>query len=311
MASRSELWAGRLDDALRLTEEGRPATQRFMAHRLFSGWNEAHARATRGEYEEARRLLEQVLATAERVGDLWVKVRCLNTMGYVYGELQDFGRAMEWNLRGLEVAQATPAPVPEVEMNARLNLAENLLALGRLDEADDHFRLVEAEVRDTRPGRDWMRWRYAQRYLHSFGECRLARDDPAQAFTLATECLAMAEHSGSRKNIAKARRLRGEALTVRGDFGAAEDELRLALELARDVGSPPQMWRTHAAIGALRRAEGRTDDARAAFRAALATVDDVASQLHDEQLHKTFVTSEHIQSIRRAAGRGEPSGHRA
>jgi hypothetical protein len=43
-----------------------------------------------------------------------VEVRCLNTVGYVYGEIGDVARAMAWNERGLEAAVAAAAPVTEV-----------------------------------------------------------------------------------------------------------------------------------------------------------------------------------------------------
>ncbi|MGH9037923.1 MAG: ATP-binding protein, partial [Acidimicrobiia bacterium] len=146
--SRLALWDGRLHVALQMSAEWRAASQGTVFPRLQGLWSEAHARATLGEYEGARRLLEEVLADCERVGDVLARVRCLNTMGYVYGELCDLASAMDWNQRGLEFGLSIAAPVTEVEMNARLNLAENLLALGRLDDAAVQFGVVEREVRN-------------------------------------------------------------------------------------------------------------------------------------------------------------------
>lgn len=186
-------------------------------------------------------------------------------------------------------------------MNARLNLAENLLSQGRLDEAEEHFGLVETVVRHPRPLQNFMRWRYGQRFFHDFGEYWLARGDPARALSLATECLAWAERSGSRKNIAKARRLRGQAHLAEGRLSEAEEELAAALELAKEVGSPPQIWKTWLPLGNLRGAQGRPEEARPAYQEALAVVDEVASRLSDEELRKTFLASEHVQAIRRQA----------
>jgi class 3 adenylate cyclase/tetratricopeptide (TPR) repeat protein len=236
-----ELWAGRLDAALELAEKEEEHGAGVTGRRLFHRWNETHIRATKGQYEAALRLLEETLATCERVGDVVIGVRCLNTMGYVYGELQDFTRAMEWNQRGVAAAVAIKAPVPEVEINARLNLAENLLALGRLDEAEEHFRQVEAVVRD--PGVRWARWRYAQRFFHSFGEYWLIRGDPVRALALAEECLELAEQSGSRKNIVKGRRLRGQALLANGTLDAAEPDLVAALQLGERWATRPSSGR--------------------------------------------------------------------
>jgi class 3 adenylate cyclase/tetratricopeptide (TPR) repeat protein len=297
--SRLALWEGRLDVALKKSAEGRAAAEGSTFLRLQGRWNEAHARATIGDYEGARQMLQETLANCERVGDMVTRVRCVNTMGYVYSELCDFASAMDWNQQGVEMALASKAPVPEVEMNARLNLGENLLAQGRLDEAEEHFLAVEEVVRH--PKIEWMRWRYAQRFFHSFGEWWLARGDLSRARALADECLAGAERSCSRKNILKARRLRGQCHLVEGRWDEAEAELAAALGLAREVGSPPQTWKTLVALGELRAAQGRTDDASHAYAEALSVVDGVAARLTDEGLRDTFLQSEHVQGIRRAA----------
>jgi class 3 adenylate cyclase/tetratricopeptide (TPR) repeat protein len=297
--SRLALWKGQVDLALQISEEHRPAIDGNIFTRLQGRWHEAHARATLGEYEGARRILEETLSACERVGDIVTRVRCANTLGYVYGELFDFARAMDWNQRSLDLVLATRAPVPEVEMNARLNLAENLLAQGRLEEAELHFRVVEAEIR--RPRINWMVWRYAERVLAGFGEWWLVRGDPARALSHADECLARAERSRSRKNIVKARRLRGQAHLYGGRSAQAQTEFAAALELAREVGSPPQIWKTHAAIGDGLLAEGRTQRARQAYREALNVIDGVAVGLTDEELRATFLASDEVGRIREAS----------
>ena len=87
------------------------------------------ARGGKGEYEQALTLLEDLIATAKRMGDLFFLARALNTMGWLYGEVQDHRRAMAWNTQGVEAAQEANFPYLEVESNARLNLGDSLLAL--------------------------------------------------------------------------------------------------------------------------------------------------------------------------------------
>jgi class 3 adenylate cyclase/tetratricopeptide (TPR) repeat protein len=297
MASRVELWAGRVEAAVRLAEEHRPATEAVMAHRLLAQWNEAHARASLGDYETALRLLEETIALCERVGDMVVRVRCLNTLGYVFAELGDLATAMDWNQRGVEMAVAMKAPVREVEMNARLNVAENLLGQGRLDEAEPYFRAVEEVVRD--PREIWMGWRYGERFLHSFGEWWLAGGDPVQGRAHADECLEWAQRSGSRKNIVKAGRLRGQCALAQDRWEEADDELTAALELAREVGSPPQVWTTLSCLGDLRSAQGRPQEARRLYDEALSVVEEVASRLSDPDLRATFLGSAPVEALRR------------
>ncbi len=61
----------------------------------------------------------------------------------MFGELQDHEAAIEWNKQSEEAALKVNAPDPEIESNARLNLGDNLRALGRLDEAEKYYETVE------------------------------------------------------------------------------------------------------------------------------------------------------------------------
>jgi len=79
----------------------------------------------------------------------------------------------------------------------------------------------------------------------------------------------------------------------------ADEEFAAALRTALEVGNPPQLWKTHAAIGALRSAEGRPEEARRAYGEALSVIEHVASSLTDRQMRDTFLHSEHVETIRR------------
>ena len=146
-----------------------------------------------------------------------------------------------------------------------------------------------------------MLWRYSQHLFHSFGALRLACGDTDAAAAYANECLRGAEPTDSPKNIIKARRLRGEVFIVRGELAAAVAELEMALDLARRIGNPPQLWRTLGAVGELHRAE--QDDAAAgrAFREALSSIETVARQLEDARLRAAFLSSAHVAHIRQLA----------
>ncbi len=111
-------------------------------------------------------------------------------------------------------------------------------------------------------------------------------------------CIELAESTVRPKNIVKGRRLRGQAFVAQGKLSEAEQELATALEIAKEIGNPPQFWKTYAALGDLRQAQGQTDDARQAYRDALSAIDSVASGLEDESLRETFLSSDHVQEIR-------------
>lgn len=301
-------WTGRYDDAVAFLDGWRGAVERThqITMLLWNRWEESLARGGRGDYDRAIALLDEVLATSARIGEVVIAARAMNTLGWIYGELQDHERAMALNQRSLAVASAAEIADMEIQNNARVNLGDNLMALGRPDEAEDCFRQVEQIVRDPRPQDRWLLWRIAQHLFHSMGELCLARDDVGRALAYADECLALAEPSESRKNIVKARRLRAQVFLRTGALPHAQAELEIALSLAREIGNPPQLWKTYVTIGRLRQAQGRPDDAITAYREAFALIEGVAAGLPDIALRQMFLTSPHVQSIRESIAPSEP-----
>jgi len=135
---------GALIGALEAKENSRAvAAARTMANQLWHQWIEALSLAGRGDYERALSLLERTRATCDRVGDLIIRMRIPNSVGWIYSELGDHQRALEWNQRGLTAIRASGHPLAEVETQTLLNVGENLLALGRFDEAEKAFLEVE------------------------------------------------------------------------------------------------------------------------------------------------------------------------
>jgi tetratricopeptide (TPR) repeat protein len=289
-------WEGRFDDAL-------------VIHRLYNeeagtssgnislSWFKSLALGGKGEYQQALDLIKRSLASSERIGENLIRIRLLNTLGWIYGELQAHQKAMVWNRKGIKAAQAVGFPDPEVESNARLNLADNLSALGRLEEAEEQFLIIEQIIRNPRPQDHFMLWRYSQRHFHSYGELWLARGEADKALAYADECLALAEESDSHKNVVKGLRLRGQAFLTKGQLEEAERELSLALEVAQQIGNPTQLWKTRAALGDLYKAWGRSSEAANAYQEAKTIIHEIAENLSDQVLQETFLASAFIQAI--------------
>ena len=297
----SQYWLGRpreADETFRRMSE--PAS-RIIANRLWNSWPHSLAMATMGDYEGALSLLETLQAICERVGDVFVLPRVFNSVGWIYGELEDHQRAMERNQASVDFVQGIPGfPNPDVEMHARLNLGDNLVALGRPDEGEVQFRIAEALTQSSRPADLWMAWRYSEHLFHSYGELWLARGDSERGLAYADQCLELALHNSSAKNVIKGHRLRGQVFMAEGRLKEADQELSSALDVALEVGNPPQRWKTLVAIGDLRRAQKRTEDAGRAYGEAVSVIEGVAASLTDAKLRETFVQSEHVQAIRRA-----------
>jgi len=297
-------WYGHFGEGLEIIGRLRDAAEQAQMIALTgNGWWEGLLRAGRGEYEEALAAWNNVLSFCERTGEMFMRLRVVNSVGWVYVELNDYERALEWNRRGTVEAAAAGFPDPECESNARLNMGDALLALGRLDEAEEQFAHVERIVRNPQPHDRWALWSYAQHLCHSYGELCLARQEFGTALSYADECIERAEATGRKKNVVKGRRLRGQALFATGDLAAAEGELLAALEIAKEIGNPPQLWKTYIALGELREKQGKVEESRAAYRDALSVIENVAAALTDESLRETFLTSNMVQRVRQAGGR--------
>jgi tetratricopeptide (TPR) repeat protein len=204
---------------------------------------------------------------------------------------------MSWNERALEITPTANAPNPECEFNARLNLGDSLLGLGRAQEAEEQFQKVEQIVRNPQPQDHYLLWRYSQHLFHSYGELWLSRGDLDKATAYAEECLQVAEQSQSMKNAVKSQRLRAQVFLAQGKLEEAEQELSIALEVAQRIGNPPQLWKTYAVLGDLLQQQDQPDDAQKAYGDAFAVIEGVAAGLKNQSLRDTFMNSQHVQEI--------------
>ena len=299
-------WFGRYDEAVNhLAHWGRVAEDSNLLPAMLSNqWVEALARGARGEYAATLDLLLEVLATCDRVGEVPVRARTLNTIGWLYGEIEDHERAARWSYEGIVAAQEAAFPDPECEANARLNLADALVALSRPDEASEHYQWVERILRNPTPPERFALWIYGQHLLHSYGVLCLGGGDLERAFAFGDECARRAEDTGRRKNLVKGLRLRGQALLAQGKHDDAERDLVRALEVATEIGNPRQLRETYAALGDLRSAQGRAPEACEHWSAALRVLDETAAGLTEQAMRDTLMTSAAAQRLRQLVAGG-------
>ena len=245
-----------------------------------SYWQGGLALCGKGEYEAALAWLEDGLERSAQLGAKHWNCRMLNTLGWVHGELYNLEAAIRYNREGAEASYKIGDP--EIIRNAEINLGDDYLLLGDLEQAQ---RSLEKVYRETQQrgqwGEEWMKWRYAQHLYHSLGELWLIKGDAAQALEFADACLKLAEPTMSRKNLVKGWRLQGQALLAQGQGEQAEAALTRALTIGREIGNPPQLWKTYQALGALYQSRADLGRARAAYQSAMDVIDGVAERLQD------------------------------
>src|SRR5215510_135826 len=301
-------WQGEYEQALQCLEQGFTIGQ---AHDLqliviWIVWERGLTHGGKGEYAAALAGLQEALALSDRLGDKFFKCRVLNTLSWVHGELYNLEEAIRYNREGAEASYKVGDP--EIIRNAEINLGDDYLLLGDLEQAQQYLEKVYRDTQQRgRWGEAWQKWRYSQHLYHSLGELWLTKGDAAQALEFAEECLKLAEPTMSRKNLVKGWRLKGQALLAQGQGEQAEAALSRALTVAREIGNPPQLWKTYQALGALYEWRADPGGARAAYRSAMEVIEGVAARLQPQELRRTFLQAQPVQELRAHLTEMEPA----
>jgi class 3 adenylate cyclase/tetratricopeptide (TPR) repeat protein len=289
-------WKGEYPEAAQQAEEAVHIARehRLVIPLLWSVWISGLVAIGKGEYDDALKNLEQHLIFCEKVGAEVIHLRVLNTLGWLWIECGNTTRALEMNRQSMDGAHKRGDP--ETSANAKINLADVLLAQGKIAEAQEIASETYQIVKNPSTS-DWMRWRYSTHLFTSLGDLSLTRGDHAKAQEKADQCLEIATRTSSRKNLAKGWRLRGEIELARRRWDDANTALQQALIFARMTGNPTQVWKTYAAIGRLHEERQQPDAAHAAYVAARKVLDGIKDRLHDERLRASFDASPSIQDI--------------
>jgi class 3 adenylate cyclase len=242
-----------------------------------------------GEYARALAIFREGVEVSDRVGQDAIKCRLLNSLGWLLAEIGAHETAAGFNrsstILAAEMVKRELVPgAPELYANSKINLAGNLLVLGDVEAADAELAPVADQL--ARPGDPWMRWRYAMHLLDAQARVALARGDSDRALALLDEERTAAGRYRARKVEARALELRGRTLAREGQDAGAEEVLRGALAVAREIEYPPVQWRALSLLGELERRRGRGEAASALVDEARALVERLAAPLPEPELQR-------------------------
>ncbi len=301
-------WKGQYRESLAFGEEG---VRLAREHRLVIPlirclWNQGLACHEMGEYDRALATLVEGLALAEKVGDEALIPRFLNTLGFLRLDCGDFDAGIALSEQSYEVtgrsSRAGHGSGAERRAFIRNNEADAFMARGDLASAAQALDESLHTVKHPPPSR-WMTWRYGTHCYASLGQLALLRDDADAARRFAAQSLETAPPGSSPKYEGWAWRIKGESAVARRAWGEAEDALRRALAIVEAIGQPRLIWQSHAALARLHAACGRAEEARAADRAALATISDLRARTRDPGLQAGFASLPAILEIEDRARR--------
>ncbi len=249
------------------------------------------SRGNMGRMSEALTTLRTAIKTAGRNGDQFWFPRIFNCIGWIYRELQDFDKALEYDQQGVSVSRQHH--VLEAEANSLINLGIDYTNTAQGEKTGAIFREVEAIFeRDA-----WFRWRYNIRLQAGICEQRLKAGDLELATEHAERLLAVATDYSARKYVAVAHKLLAHIAISRGDLTKGEAELKSALAVAQEYPAPLVAWRTYAALGSLYSQTGDGQAAREAFNQAAIIIEVIANSVVDEKLRSTFLDSRVVREV--------------
>ncbi|HYL39201.1 MAG TPA: AAA family ATPase [Bryobacteraceae bacterium] len=250
------------------------------------------SRANQGHISGALTALNEALDLATRNFNQIALSRVPNGIGWVYREIGDLGRAIEYNVACVETARRTHAV--EAESNALINLVYDYSLAGEPQKALDAMQSVDPLF----DREDWNRWRFFDiRHQAASAEYWLGHRNLDRAEEHARRLLTNAERYGVPKYIATARRLLGEIAAALSDTNTAEEELRRSLEPFAKNPAPLVEWRNQAALGRLLRSCGRPAAAHEAFNRAAEVVKQISAGITDAELRSGFLNAPAVRQV--------------
>ena len=301
-AAELEHWEDRFDKAAAMYAQGLELGRQHnvMVALLEGGFMSGVNLTSHGRYDEAIAVFEEGLALAEKVGDENYTPRYLNSLGRLYFECGDLGRAEDLNRRAAEGARQRRDD--ESIANADLNVADVVLARGDVKLArgllDDALRKMNDPATS-----EWGRWRYSMHLFASLGEAAVMSGDLDGAGRYVDQCLALAVRKRSPKYVIRSWQLRAELATIRRDHDAADAALREALGVALAIDNPVALWRTYAALGRQQAARGKGDAAHSSYASGRHIVQQLLVGVHDSRLRTSL---DNDLAIRRLMDLGAP-----
>jgi tetratricopeptide (TPR) repeat protein len=256
-----------------------------------------YAQACKGDYMASISTFQEGIRFAEETGEALNRVKLLNWLGWVYSDLGWISEAKKLNEESYKAALEIGYGSEEAEANAIVNLAENAVAEGDYEQVERYLEDLSKKA-ETEPGYLFSRYRWEVRQLCTLGEICLHKDETDEAMKYVQKAFEIAERTLNKRGMIRVNRLMGEIYVSKKDFPKAEEKLNQAVANAKEIGNPPQLWRTYYALGQLKEAQGLNQDAKEKYREAHKVTERTAWILTDKKIRDIFLNSDQIVGIR-------------
>ncbi len=144
----------------------------------------------------------------------------------------------------------------------------------------------------------WERWLVSGRLAAYRAELDLASGRLDDALLWSTRAIELAEQAGRRKYLANAKTTLGRVLTAQGESTSATAELRSAVALADELGSPLLRWQARAALSRAERAvKGAGDEADRHAQEAIDIIRAVVKELTPEHAEGYLAAAPVVEAL--------------
>jgi class 3 adenylate cyclase/tetratricopeptide (TPR) repeat protein len=218
---------------------------------------------TRGDLTTEERVTKEALELARETGRKDLESEMLDTLGSVYMSRRELDQADSLMERALELAQESGSVV--ALGRAYRYLGQLHFARGDLDQADSDLERAREHLAEA--GAAWQ----LGRVLNFSAWTAWSKGDPGRAERLLRESIRVLAPLEDRATLCESQRTLAQLLVEQGKLDEAE---RLALAARQTVGpqDTTSLATTAMALGVVRAAQGRDEEAEQLLREALATV---------------------------------------
>jgi len=285
-------WTGRIADGNALmTSASRSGTDpQSIQTRLRSAALMAQILCSTGRYEESIQLFDETIRLGQELGRPIRIVRNYSTQPLrELFDIEEARRRSEESLEGPDEAAGFGMP----RANARTDVIFTALLTGDIATAENFWRIQWDESSNTRA---WTRWLISCRLAAARAEMELMMGRAEEAVDWARKTIELCLPVRRLKYEIVGRTLLGRALLESGKAADAVAKLRLAVEQADRLGSPPLRWQAQAGLAQALYATGDDNGAARCFAAASTVIQDVAAGLAAERSTR-FLAAEPIRAV--------------
>ena len=255
----------------------------------------------KGDYRHAMQALEQSLEIAVRHNELLGQAFVLNNMSGIAIDEGDYDLAASYASRSLKIKETVAS---------KEDLATTLINAGVVDHHAGKDREAEENLqRAIRIGNAAGLKPVEAEGLRELGHLKFDQKRYAAALADLESCMKLGQESGDRLDEAHDWGWMARVRLAMGDDAAALDLANRARDLAREIGTTPELLAPALAAGHIYRISGRRTEARAALQEAIDATEQIRDTVAGQDYQREAFLAEHTAPYREMTALESQEGH--